>query len=271
MFAPRLWGVHLLGLVLVAAAVGLGMWQHGAWQAQRAAEATDLTLREPLPLAGVIGPDDPFPGDRVGQPVVVEGTWLSAGTVFVSGRAHEGRDGYWVATPLAVGGPTAPALYVVRGWVARPADAPAPPSGPAELVGWLQPTQGTNESDTDRGDDVLPQMRTADLIQHVDQDLYGAYAVVADEVAPGNWPVGEAAVNDGTAGLAPATLEQLPEAGRFTALRNLLYALEWWVFGAFAAFIWWRYVRDLTAEEQAERTGEDASTVGAGERVPSGS
>ena len=30
-------------------------------------------------------------------------------------------------------------------------------------------------------------------------------------------------------------LDQLPDVGRFTALRNLLYAIEWWFFGAFAA------------------------------------
>ena len=34
---------------------------------------------------------------------------------------------------------------------------------------------------------------------------------------------------------------------RRSAWRNLLYALEWWVFGAFAAFVWWRFVRDLRA------------------------
>ena len=39
-----------------------------------------------------------------------------------------------------------------------------------------------------------------------------------------------------------ADLEQLPDASRFTALRNLLYAMEWWFFGAFAAFVWWRWV-----------------------------
>ena len=32
-------------------------------------------------------------------------------------------------------------------------------------------------------------------------------------------------------------------------VRNLLYAVEWWVFGAFAAFIWWRWRRDATAPE----------------------
>ena len=82
---------------------------------------------------------------------------------------------------------------------------------------------------------MLPQLRIADVIQHVDQDLYGAYAVVADRAAPGHWPVGAAATNAGTAGLAPPTLAQLPDAGRFTAVRNLLYAIEWWFFAAFAA------------------------------------
>lgn len=242
MLAPRFWAAHLLGLLCVVAATLLGLWQLEAWQAQRVAEARDLTRGEPLPLADVIGPDDPFPGDRVGQPVEVSGTWVPDGTVFVSGREHDGRDGFWVVTPLAVGDGDAPALPVVRGWVADPADAPAPPTGPGEVEGWLQPTEGTGQMDTDRSDDVLPQVRTADLIQHVDQDLYGAYAVARGEVEQG---------------LAPADLDQLPEAGRFTALRNLLYALEWWMFGAFAAFVWWRYVRDVTRAEDTAQAEEE--------------
>jgi cytochrome oxidase assembly protein ShyY1 len=159
-----------------------------------------------------------------------------------------------VVTPLAVDLPGEPAIPVVRGWTPSPESAPAPPAPPVpegavELVGWLQPPEGTGEADPYPSDDVLPQLRIADLVQHVDQDLYGAYAVVADQVAPGDWPVGEDAVNPGTDGLEQASLEQLPDAGRFTALRNLLYAVEWWVFGFFAAFIWWRYVQDARAAE----------------------
>ena len=60
-------------------------------------------------------------------------------------------------------------------------------------------------------------------------------------------PAGTPRSNDGTEGLEPASLDQLPQAGRFTAVRNLLYAFEWWVFGLFAAFIWWRWVRDEAA------------------------
>ena len=114
LLAPRFWAMHLLALVLVAAAGWLGTWQYDAWQARRAAEVTDLTLVDPLPLDAVMGPDDPFPGDKVGQPVILGGTWVPEGTVYVSGREHDGDEGYWVVTPLAVGGPDAAALPIVR-------------------------------------------------------------------------------------------------------------------------------------------------------------
>jgi surfeit locus 1 family protein len=228
--------VHLLTAVLVAVAALLGWWQLDAWQERRAAEAADLTRREPIPLAEAIGPDAPFPADRVGQPVVVEGTWVPGGTVLVSGREHDGRDGFWVVTPVAITDAEDPALPVVRGWVADAADVPPPPQGYADLVAWLQPTEGsTGITDDDPSDDVIPQVRIADLIQHVDQDLYGAYGVAT---AP-------------TGGLQQADLEALPDAGRFTALRNLLYALEWWVFGGFAVFVWWRYLTDTVRRESA--------------------
>lgn len=242
--APRYWAAHLLALVLVGTAVGLGFWQLDAWQTRRTAEAEDLTRLDPVPLAAAMGPDDPFPGDKVGQPVIVDGTWLPESTFYVSGREHDGREGYWAVTPLAVGDPDGPALLIVRGWTPDPDVAPAAPNGNAELVAWLQPPEGRTVTDDDPDDDVLPQLRVADALQRVDRDLYGAYGVVADEVAPGAWPSGDRALNDGTAGLEPAGLDQLPAAGRFTAVRNLLYAIEWWVFGLFAGFIWWRWVRD---------------------------
>ena len=235
---------HLLALVLVAAAVALGFWQLEAWQARREAEAVDLTRTEPVRVTDVMGPDAPFPGDRLGAPVVVEGTWVPGGTVYVDGREDRGRDGVWAVTPLAVSGAADDAaLLVVRGWAPTPADAGPPPSGAATLTGWLQPPEGTGQFDDDPSDDVLPQLRIADAIQHVDQDLYGAY-VVLDPVADGTNTGGEA--------LEPADLEELPEASSFTALRNFFYALEWWVFGGFATFIWWRWVQDTRAAEAVE-------------------
>jgi surfeit locus 1 family protein len=238
--APRLWWGHLLALVLVAAAATLGFWQLEAWQERRAAEARDLTRTEPVPLTDVLGPDDPFPGDRVGQPVTVSGTWLADGTVFVSGRERHGTDGYWMVTPLGL--TDGAAIPVVLGWLAAPDAAPAPPVGDADVVGWLQPSEGSGAVDEDPSDDVVPQLRAADLVQLVDQDLYGAYAVA----------------RDGIAGLPAADLAALPEASRFTAVRNLLYGVEWWVFGGFALFIWWRWLRDSTQLPDEESAGDAA-------------
>ena len=239
--APRLWVGHLLALAFLTGTVLLGLWQLDAWQTRRADEARDLTRSDPVALSSVIGPDDPFPGRSVGQPVTLEGDWVAAGTVFVSGRERDGRDGYWMVTPLAIGGTDRPALPVVLGWVAEPGDAPAPPEGSAELVGWLQPSEGTGAADDDPGDDVLPQLRVADLVQRVDQDLYGGYAVA----------------QRGVGGLPAADLVELPDVGRFTAVRNLFYAIEWWVFGGFVVLIWSRWVGEQLATPSEEPQPED--------------
>ena len=230
LLAPRYWGYHLVVVAALVAAGLLGLWQYHGWQERRAAEARDLTQVAPIPLADAIGPDDPFPGTLVGQPVEVHGTYLG-NTFWVSGRQHEGRDGYWVVDPVRVGDSVLP---VVRGWEATPSwgQRGPEPSGPADLVGWLQPSESTGARDDDPTDRLLPQLRVADLAQYFDEDLYGAYVVTRD---PG-------------AGVVQADLEQLPDASRFTALRNLLYAVEWWFFGAFAAFVWWRWVREETEE-----------------------
>ncbi|MFS3127779.1 SURF1 family protein [Nocardioides sp. Bht2] len=242
LLAPRYWGAHLLALVLTLGAAGFGVWQYQAWSERRASEAADLTRIEPVPLAEVMGPDDGFPGQYVGHPVIVDGTWMPQGTMFVSGRKMDGVEGYWVTTPLQVADGSA--LMVVRGWTPEIAAAPAPPTGPAEMVVWLQPGEGTGDVDTDVTDNLLPQLRIADVIRHVDSDLYSAYGVVADKAAEGAWPVGDDAVNSGTDGLKQATLEQLPKSAGTTALKNLLYAIEWFIFGGFVVFVWGRWVRD---------------------------
>jgi surfeit locus 1 family protein len=239
--SPRLWAGHVLAMVLVAGTVVLGLWQLDAWQTRRADEARDLSRAEPVPLAEVMGPDDSFPGRSVGQPVDLDGTWVPDGTVFVSGREHDGTDGYWMVTPLAVGGAEAPALPVVLGWVADPEAAPSPPVGEERFVGWLQPPEGTGARDDDPDDDVLPQLRIADVVQRVDQDLYSAYAIS----------------RDGLDGLPPADLAQLPEVGRFTAVRNLFYAVEWWFFGGFVVLIWWRWLGEQRAPEAGTPAPED--------------
>ncbi len=178
--------------------------------------------------------------------------------MLVSGREQEGERGSWVVTPV-ISDSSGSAIYVVRGFTTADA-VPAAPSGAADLVVPLQPPEGTGEMDEDAGDDVLPQLRTADLVQRQDEDLYGGYAVIDPERSP------DAAA--ATAGLEPATPDQLPAAGGTTALRNVLYAVEWWLFGAFALLVWSRWARDVVA---AERTAAEQVRPPVGENEAVGS
>lgn len=255
-----MWGVHALALLVVVATALLGWWQWTVSEGHKADKSAALAHAAPVPLSRVMGHNDAFPGAETGRPAVLRGVWVPDGTVYVSG--HQG--GYWVATPLAVGSSAAaPAMYVVRGWVASPHDAPAAPSGPATVVGWLQPPEAGGLTDDDPSDDVLPELAISDAMNHVKQDLYSGYAVVAH----GSWPAADTPANDGSAGLEAAQVNSMPQASFTTGLRNLLYALEWWVFGAFALYVWWRYVRETTSPAPAEDLAADAQE----DAVPSGS
>jgi surfeit locus 1 family protein len=215
----------------VAAAVFLGLWQLHVWESARAAEARDLSSAEPMPLSKAMTGDSPFPGQYLGQPVSFSGEWLPEGTLYVADRDLHGKRGYWVMTPVLVGDSAMP---VIRGWSEKPT-APDP-SGAVEVEGWLQASEGAGESDPDPHDDVIPEMRVASIVEHVDADLYSAYVVDREP----------------TAGLTAVTPGSVPEVSSSTSLRNLLYAFQWWVFGGFAIYIWVRWCRDVRDADRAE-------------------
>jgi surfeit locus 1 family protein len=257
LLAPRLLGLHVLAVLATTAAVLLGLWQYGVWHTHRDDKAASLIRTAPRALSSVIGGDDPFPAAAVGQPVTFSGRWLPRATVYVADRSLHGRRGVWAVTPVAVCRPTADptgcrtasAMLVVRGWAPSARAVPAPPTGAVRVTGWLQPGEDSGLGDANASDDVIPEMRIADAIQHVDQDLYGAYVIARGvSTAP-------------ESGLAAVTPASLPKPDAFTSLRNLLYALEWWVFGGFAVFLWWRWCRDELERHRTagrdEHPGED--------------
>lgn len=239
--APRYWGVHLLMVAAVVVCALLGRWQLGVWHDHRTSQAASVTHQAPVPLDDVLGPDAAFPGSGVGRPVVVRGAWDPAHTVYVADRPRDGRTGVWVVTPVVVT-PSGSAIPVVRGWAPSKEEAPAGPKGTASLVGLLQPSEDTGATDTDTHDDVIPELSVTDLLPRASYDLYGGYVVATDRSVPGG-TAGSTPI-DGMAGLAPVTVEHLPGADTSTALRNLLYAFQWWIFGAFAVFMWWRWLQE---------------------------
>ena len=189
--------------------------------------------------------DDPFPGQYLGQPVSFEGRWLPEGTLYVADRDLHGKRGYWVMTPVLVG---TSAMPVVRGWSAQP-HAPAAERDRSAVHGWLQASEGTNATDDDPEDDVIPEMRIASVVEHVDADLYSGYVVAKS--------AGEA-----SNGLEKVTPESVPEVSSTSHLRNLLYAFQWWIFAGFAVYIWLRWCRDQL--EAADETSADEVRTAAG-------
>lgn len=224
-------------VLAVAAAIALGIWQLDVWRSSRDAAATTLVHAAPVPLASVMSGDGAFPGADVGRPVTFHGTWLPSGTVYVSGRRHQGRRGYWVVTPVLIG---RSAMPVVRGWSAT--HAAAAPHGRVAVTGWLQPSEGTGEADTDPHDNVIGSLRIASMTQRVSTDLYSGY-VVRRSVTPSG---------AATAGLAPVRPPTYPSASSTTALRNFLYALQWWFFAGFAVYVWFRWCQDAVRPPSAE-------------------
>ncbi|MGH3510483.1 MAG: SURF1 family protein [Nocardioidaceae bacterium] len=240
LFSPRMLVLHALAIVVVLATVLLGRWQYGAWQSNRQDRAEQQAHTAAKPLESVLGPDAAFPADAVGQPVRLEGHWLNADTLFVENKHLSGRSGYWVVTPVLVCPRAcrgASAILVVRGFSSA-ASAPVV-GGPVTVTGWLQPGETGAAVDPHPHDDVLAQLRIADAISHVKQDLYGGYVIARN-------------AGRGMSGLTALTPAVLPKPGSFTAVRNLLYGLQWWLFGVFAVFVWWRWCRDEMARVASE-------------------
>ncbi len=251
---PVALGAHVAGIVLSSAAVGLGLWQLNTWEDRRDDASTERIERSAEPLVDVIGPDQPFQKDQVARSVTAQGEWLTDRTVYVPDRDRDGVEGHWVITMFAVDGSES-AIPVVRGWIEEIDPRPVAPTGQASLAGWLQPPEGkAGMPDDDPTDDVIPQVRMADLVQHVDRDLYGGYLLLDHDIQD----VDASTSNGGVESLESVDLTQVPEVSATTGWRNFLYAMEWWIFAGFALFIWLRWCRDEVLRVREEEAAQYA-------------
>lgn len=236
---PRFLGLLALVLVVGAAFVQLGRWQLGvAENSGQLAALERARTTAPVPLTDVLQPHSDFPGELSTRPVTVRGHYTD-GQLLVPERRLDGRTGAWVLTPFVVddGGATLP---IVRGFVPDGADAGPPPTGTLTLAGGLAPPE--SPSDVPAGPGEIGSVDTSVLVNTWPGDLYNAFLFLQrEEPAPGTsltrvpTPVGSTGVN----------------------WRNAAYAVQWWVFAAFALWLWWRMVR-----EQHERSTREAATGG---------
>lgn len=230
----------LLAVVLVVAA---GMARLGQWQWDRAhdnaAKNVEKRVTAPaVPLDSVLRPRTTFTGAAADRPVQVTGTFDAAGQRLLPQRRLSGRTGFWVLTPLVT--PQGDAIGVVRGWVAAPSDPAAQPAavpaGPVTVDGVLRPAEPPAERAPGQGSGLpTGQLDRVDMTQLIglwSWPLYTGYVVLTgyDGVAP--------------PAPSPALVPPAVTGGGGLDLRNLSYAVQWFVFAAFGMFMWWRLVRD---------------------------
>lgn len=234
-------GLAALALVLMAVMVVLGLWQLGVYDDHQHEDAQARLESRPVPLAQVLGPDDAYPSDAVSLPVTMSGRYLAD-------QQFEVRNGETlgvaraVVTPLEVDGGSMVLVVRGRGDLHQP-----PPSGTVDVTGVLEPSDQTGSSlDADR---ATGGIRTAALVQDFNQDLYAGYVVLTSS-EPGEQLVA----------ITPPT----PESSRWAGVRNLVYAVQWWVFAGFVAFMWWRIVAEVPISEtdESDAAASSATSVG---------
>jgi len=226
---PRMIGVLVLLLLAAAVCGRLGAWQLDRAHVRGAAAEERRTERlegaPPTALSDVLRPQQSFTGAMAGRKVAATGTFDASGQLLVTHRPHDGRTGYLVLTPLRTS--DGAVLPVVRGWVAAPSDASAPPAGQVDVTGYLEASEAAGDGTSDGRTDAIS---SAELLNSWGGPIYTGYLQLAGSAPP----------QDAGIVLVPPT----DRPGTGLNLQNLLYAAQWWVFAVFAIVLWLRVVRD---------------------------
>lgn len=236
-FRPGLIGLHLFAVVALAVCIVLGLWQAGVYDRRQDHERADKQHVPRVALAGLWGPDQPLTSTLNQRPVTIEGTFAPADQqVWVTGKKQAGRTGVWLASPVIVTGGDQ-ALLVVRGWAPSATAPPPVPTGPVTFDAVLQPGESAG-SPYDPQNRTIGSLRIPALINELPFGLYSGFAISTD-----------AAVSGGLALVPPP----VPGDVSWTVgLRNLAYALQWWAFGLFVVFMWWRMTTESVETSRAQ-------------------
>jgi cytochrome oxidase assembly protein ShyY1 len=251
LLTPRWLAVSVLTLLAVAFCVFMGSWQLSRfeWRVDQHKSAkhdqSRTAAQPPVPLARVLhGIRAQVSGDDFGRQVSATGTYDAGHQLLVPDRTLDGRDGFYVLTPLRVAGGAA--LPVVRGWLPGDASAamrsgsvPAAPTGQVTVVGAVQYPETSQSGGVTTS--ALPQgqlgmISAASLVNLLPYPVYSGWITAAHPMAPLKAVPPAAAPNSGL---------------DLKAFQNLGYTGQWFVFAGFVVFMWFRFAR-REAEARAD-------------------
>ncbi|WP_354641378.1 SURF1 family protein [Kitasatospora camelliae] len=244
LLTPRWLGGTAVAVVAIAVCLVLGSWQLGRFEDRvathkdLAASATAAEAAPAAPLGEVLDAQHPRVGtDTVGRTVTVTGSYDPGHQLLVPNRTVDGRQGYYVLTPLRT--PAGPAVAVVRGWLpgepaagASAGTVPAAPPGEVTVTGRIQAPENSGSGGAVAGGLPTGQLGTISPATLVN--------VLPYEVSDG-WVAADAAADGLTT--VPTVQPQGGDGLSLRAFQNLGYTLEWFVFAGFVVFMWYRLVR----------------------------
>jgi cytochrome oxidase assembly protein ShyY1 len=223
---PGLLGLHVLAIAAVGLCVVMGLWQLGIYEG-RQGEAQDGARQQVKPLADVWQPGEAFTSDLKDKRVSLKGRFADDDL-----RVTRDDGSTWLVTPFVIDDH---ALLVVRGEGDR-----APASDATDLDVVLEPSEsGGRALSPDRTTNAIS---VPALLNDLPQRLYGGYGISLTDTG------------------LPLVDPPDPEVSWTVGLRNLAYALQWWVFGAFALFMWWRMATENVAATKARMGDPDRFT-----------
>ena len=219
----RRWlALALMAVLLGAVFVRLGFWQLA--RAHRPHSVSSATVA--LSQVSVLG--QALPEASVGTSVSATGQYDGSHELLI----HRQNGQTWVLTPLLL--PDGAALAVVRGL----APATPPPSGQVQVTGLLEasepPTAGSSTS-------PVVVVNTEYLVSHWPYSIHDGYLVLVRQSPASALPTAP----------APARI-----AGGLRLL-NLIYAIQWWIFAAFAQLFVAKIIRDDVVAAHSTREATD--------------
>ncbi|MFF4248168.1 SURF1 family protein [Streptomyces sp. NPDC001822] len=249
LLTPRWWGINLFVVLAIPFCVFMGTWQLGRFEDrvqthEEAEDRPDPGTRAAKPLDELL----PVSTETSGRPAVATGTY--GDQFLVPGRELDDRGGFYVLDLLRTD--SGKALPVVRGWLpGSPGSArvPAAPSGRVTVTGDLQASEnsGTKGVNLTGGlpEGQLGMISAASLVNLVPYDVYDAWVTLPepDSSEPAG-SGGAAGAGGASGGMKPVPAAAAQGSGLdLKAFQNLGYTGEWFVFGGFVLFMWFRLMR----------------------------
>jgi len=220
---PR-WLLALAALIaFIIACIFLGRWQWDRTQDILAAERSAAAA--PSALEELVNDDGTWSNADIGRTVILDGTF-TAQELQLPNREFQGQSGSWIVTrfDLSSGG----SIAVMRGLLPDGSQSTQVDATAVQLEGVLHPNEAFYEG---ANENSIVTVDSAAIEAEWGTDLIAGYVMLQGGDSE--------SADTGTLVIVPPTVQvgDVP-----FPLQNFFYAIQWWIFAAFAIFVYARWL-----------------------------